>query len=99
MPHHGGHRELVRGELRDMSPAGFDHGAVTVNITVAVGSFVKAHNLGAVTAAETGFIIARNPDTVRAPDMAFVRKDRMPPGGRTVKYWPGAPDLAVETIS
>jgi Uma2 family endonuclease len=48
--------------------------------------------------ADTGFLIARQPDTVRAPDIAFVGKER----GKAplpVGYFPGAPDLAVEIVS
>jgi len=48
-------------------------------------------------AAETGFLLARDPDTVRAPDLAFVRAERAPPPSRG--YYPGAPDLAVEVLS
>lgn len=99
MPDHGGHRELVKGELRDMSPTGFGHGAIANNLTVALGSFVREHDLGIVVAAETGFILTRDPDTVRAPDLAFVKKSRIPVGDLTVKYWAGAPDLAAEVIS
>lgn len=99
MPDRGGHRELVKGELRDMSPAGFDHGQVTLNLAIPLGTFIKANQLGAIVAAETGFIIERDPDTVRAPDIAFVRKDRLPKAERQLRFWPGAPDLAVETVS
>lgn len=50
-------------------------------------------------AAETGFLLSSDPDTVRAPDAAFIRKERAEKVGRTEKYWPGAPDLAVEVLS
>lgn len=99
MPDHGGHAELVRGELRPLSPAGYNHGAVTVLLTARLFNHIHAHRLGDVLAAETGFIIARDPDTVRAPDIAFVRRQRIPPEGRPIKFWDGAPDLAVETMS
>jgi len=94
-----GRYELVRGELRAMTPAGFDHGAVTSNLAGPLTVHVKAHQLGIVVAAETGFIISRDPDTVRAPDIGFIRRERLPEEGRPLKFWPGAPDLAVETIS
>jgi len=99
MPDHGGHVELVRGELRAMSPAGYDHGALTLLLAARLFNHVHANRLGDVVATETGFIIARNPDTVRAPDIAFVSGDRIPASGRPVKFWEGAPDLAVETMS
>jgi Uma2 family endonuclease len=89
---------LVRGELRTMSPAGFDHGAVGINLARELSVFVYAGRLGVVVGADTGFVIGRNPDTVRSPDVAFVRQDRVPQP-RPVKFWEGAPDLAVEVVS
>jgi Uma2 family endonuclease len=77
MPDHGGHAELVRGELRAMLRAGFGRGCVSMNLSGPLHQFVHARKLGIVVAAETGFIITRNPDTVRAPDAAFVRQERI----------------------
>jgi Uma2 family endonuclease len=91
--------ELVKGELRKMAPAGSEHGAIIINLTVPLAQHVKANNLGVVFGAETGFKIAKNPDTVRAPDIAFVRRERIPPTGIPKAFWPGAPDLAVEVLS
>jgi Uma2 family endonuclease len=91
--------ELVNGELITMTPAGFDHGAIVVNLTVALGQHVRARELGIVLGAETGFKLASQPDTVRAPDVAFVRRHRLPASGRPATYWSGAPDLAVEVLS
>lgn len=98
MPGNGRLHELVRGELREMAPAGFDHGAVTITIGSLLLVHVKANKLG-VVGAETGFVLARNPDVVRGADAAFVASKRIPPTGRPVKYWEGAPDLAVEVLS
>jgi Uma2 family endonuclease len=92
------HCELLGGELIMMSPAGFDRGGIAGNIALALGTFVKQRSLGAVVTAEPGFQIAHDPDTVRVPDVAFVRADRIPPCG--VKgFFQGAPDLAVEVVS
>jgi Uma2 family endonuclease len=99
MPDDGFRYELVRGEVRRMPPAGSEHGAVAINIAVVIAQFVKAHDLGVVFGAETGFKIASEPDTVRAPDLAFVRRERIPAGGIPRGFWPGAPDLAVEVVS
>lgn len=93
-----GRCELVRGELIMMSPAGSQHGGVIVALTLPLAQFVKSHRLGRVFGAETGFIIARNPDTVRAPDVAFVGKERLS-GELPHGFFPGAPDLAVEVVS
>jgi Uma2 family endonuclease len=73
--------ELLKGELRKMSPAGSEHGAVIINLTLPLAQHVKANKLGVVFGAETGFKIARNPDTVLAPDIAFVRLERIPESG------------------
>ena len=99
MPDDGLRRELVRGELRTMAPAGNVHGRIAVNVTIPLGQHVRENNLGVVFAAETGFKIAHDPDTVRAPDVAFVRHERVERVGEVDGYWPGAPDLAVEVVS
>lgn len=105
MPNDGAGYELVKGELRrkrdphSMSPTGFKHGAIVARLTGALVQHIETHNLGEVTGAETGFKLASNPDTVRAPDIGFVRLERIPAGELTEKFWPGAPDLAVEVIS
>jgi Uma2 family endonuclease len=94
----GQHRELVRGELRTTGPSGFDHGAVAINLSGLVTSHVKQYKLGNVVM-KTGFILARNPDVVRGPDVAFVQAARIPASGRPAKFWEGAPDLTVEVVS
>lgn len=99
MPDDGFRYELVEGEVRKMVPAGATHGRIAINVTVPLAQHVKENNLGAVYAAETGFQIASEPDTVRAPDAAFVRQERVDAGGDVEGYWPGAPDLAVEVVS
>lgn len=99
MPRDGRRHELIRGELRSMAPAGADHGDVTNNFAFLLTAHVRAGALGRVFAAETGFRLARNPDTVVGADVAFVRADRIPAGGVPKGFWEGAPDLAVETVS
>ena len=91
--------ELVKGELVTMSPAGSEHGVVIMNLAVPLGHYIKANKLGIAFGAETGFKLASNPDTVRAPDISFVRSERIPETGIPKSYWPGAPDLAVEVLS
>lgn len=72
---------------------------IALRLAARVFSFVESHDLGVVFTAETGFHLASDPDTVRAPDLAFVRRERIPESGIPTGYWPGAPDLAVEVIS
>ena len=90
--------ELVAGELRVMSPAGWRHGGVAGNIAALLGPYIRTHNLGRDFAAETGFLLKRNPDTVRAPDFAFISAANLPASDPTDDFWPGAPDLAVEVV-
>ena len=99
MPDDGFRYEIVRGELRRMTPAGNVHGRVAMNVGTALNNHVKSHNLGTVYAAETGFRLATDPDTVRAPDVAFVSRDRVEAVGEVEGFWPEAPQLAVEVIS
>ena len=90
--------ELVRGVLVVREPAGFRHGAISAALTAILRAYVEAHRLGLVLAAETGFTLERNPDTVRAPDVAFVRQDRIP-DPEPVGFAELAPDLVVEVLS
>lgn len=91
--------ELVAGELRVMSPSGWKHGSVVSNLHTKLGSFVEQHDLGMMFGAETGFRLGRDPDTVRAPDIAFIARENMPAEEPSDAFWPGAPDLAVEVLS
>ena len=95
----GNRYELIRGELHMMSPAGGRHGRVAHNLGLILGRHVRRAGLGAVYAAETGFLIARDPDTVRAPDVAFVSHPRLQQIGDDAGYVPLAPDLVGEVIS
>ena len=99
-PRDGVRSELIEGELIEMQPAGFSHGVTTNFLGTYLTVFVGENNLGLVTTAETGFKIATNPDTVLAPDVGFVAKNRLPADFSTlVGFFPGAPDLAAEVIS
>ena len=90
--------ELVRGELIMLTPAGFSHGDVEVNLITILSNWNRRERAGRIVSGDTGFILERYPDTVRAPDVAFVRSDRIPevlPQG----FFPGPPDLAIEVRS
>lgn len=90
--------ELVRGVLVVREPTGARHGRVAMNLALRLGAHVERTGAGQLYAAETGFTLARSPDTVRAPDIAFVRSGRLPrpePAG----FPDLAPDLVVEVLS
>jgi len=90
--------ELVRGHLVVREPPGTWHGVVSVNLAYYLSDFVRRHRLGIVAGQDTGFKIASDPDTVRAPDVAFVGRERagqIPRRG----YASFAPDLVVEVLS
>ena len=92
--------ELLDGELSVMEPGGAEHGAVAVRIGAKLLTHVDEHGLGAVFGAETSFVlIPGEKQTIRAPDAAFVARENVERLGRTEKYWPEAPDLAVEVVS
>jgi len=91
--------ELVAGELRKMSPPGEKHCVVAQRLGSRLGPYVEERRLGAVYGGEPGFTIARDPDTVLAPDLAFVTKDHLAVQPIGDGYREGAPDLAVEVMS
>jgi Uma2 family endonuclease len=99
MPDDGFRYELVQGELRQMNPAGNVHGRVTMSFAWRLARHVEENRLGTVYAAETGFRLASDPDTVRAPDVALVSQARVEAIGEVEGFWPEAPDLAVEVVS
>ena len=86
MPDDGFRYELVKGELRKMVPAGSEHGYVPLKLGRLLGNHVEEHKLGRVYAAETGFRISSSPDTVRAPEVAFVSRERVENAGRVEGY-------------
>ena len=92
-----GRCELIRGELRMMIPAGGEHGRIAGYLAFLLSTHIVKHRLGTFYAAETGFILVRDPDTVRAPDFAFIAAGRAAPPERG--FIPGAPDLVVEVLS
>lgn len=90
--------ELVSGVVHRMSPVGGLHGVIVARVISALLDWAERDHAGAVMT-ETGFVLATNPDTVRAPDISFVRRERIDAGGVPVSFWRGAPDLAVEVLS
>ncbi|MGI8656354.1 MAG: Uma2 family endonuclease [Pyrinomonadaceae bacterium] len=99
MPREGYRYELIEGALKKMSPAGSEHGVIAATIASLLWQHVRANKLGMVLAAETGYKTASDPDTVIAPDTSFISQEQVDRIGRTEKFWPGAPDLAVEVVS
>jgi len=100
MPRDDWRYELVEGVLHRMPPPGFEHGSFAGQLSGLLFTHVRQHKLGRVLAAETGFQIASNPDTVRAPDVAFVTQERLRQADfDRQKYFPGAPDFLVEVLS
>ena len=98
MPDDGRRYELIRGELIELAPPGPKHGYVAGRTYKALDDFVHPRRLGAIIT-ESGFIIASDPDTVRAPDAAFISAEMLPEGGLPDQYMRMAPDIAVEVVS
>jgi Uma2 family endonuclease len=93
-----GRSELIAGRMLVREPVGYEHGRIAGRLLVALGSHVARHQLGDVLAAETGFTLRRNPDTVRGPNVAFLTTAQRP-RATTRGYAGGAPDLVAEVRS
>jgi Uma2 family endonuclease len=95
----GNRYELVEGVLKMMSPAGGRHGRIAGKLFLRVAQHVEARDLGVTFAAETGFFLRQDPDTVRAPDVAFVSTVRLGDLADHPGFLPLAPDLVAEIVS
>jgi Uma2 family endonuclease len=91
--------ELIAGDLRDMPPSAFDASEIGAHILAALHPFVYGKRLGRLSSEAGGYILSRNPDTVVAPDVGFVRWDSAPEGIPPGRFAPMPPDLAVEVMS
>ncbi len=99
MPDDGKRHELVEGELTELTPPpGWVHGKTQSNTSGVLREFVRPRRLGDVVT-ETGFVISTDPDTVRAPDVAFVSAGRLPKGEPPAGYLRLVPDIAAEVVS
>ena len=88
--------ELVKGRLIRMSPVSYEHSRIVGRFAAMLDHHAHARRLGDVLP-ELGCKLELNPDTVRAPDIAFIRRERVLTAPRG--FWNGAPDLAVEVLS
>src|SRR5215213_8694984 len=99
LPEDGQHHELVRGELRKMPPAGAELFYIASEAGTSMRVYAREHRLGRVLIGDAGFRLTRDPDTVRAPDVAFIAQRRWVAAESKAGFWEGAPDLALEVIS
>ena len=91
--------ELIRGVLHQTVATGAEHGKIVVNLSILMGSFIKAARLGWIIGSDAGIRLERNPDTVREPDLAFISAEKLPLDTRVPGYAEVVPDLVVEIIS
>jgi len=99
MPDDGWKHEIQGGMLVSEPLPGARHGRVAFRVAELLGAHVRRHRLGIILTNDTGFILARSPDTVRGPDVAFVSRKRFEEVGDLATAFPGPPDLAVEIVS
>jgi Uma2 family endonuclease len=94
-----GEHELIRGELREMSPSSAEPTYVTINVSSSLFPHVRERRLGVVTSADGGFVLFPDRRTVVAPDLGFIRRERIPRDFDYQHYFPLPPDLALEVVS
>ena len=98
LPETGMRRVLVRGEVRELMPPGGRHGVIAASLCMLLRGWARSGRHG-VVGVESGFVLDHNPDTVRAPDVFFIRSARIPPRGIPETFWQLSPDLAAEVVS
>jgi Uma2 family endonuclease len=91
--------ELVEGVVVRLMPSGGRHSNIGLIMGARLQAYAERTGAGVAFGADGGFVLSRNPDTVRAPDAAFVRTHRIPASGVPDEFFPGPPDLAVEVMS
>jgi Uma2 family endonuclease len=99
LPHDGLRLELVRGAIIAMPPSFGGHSRTAGRLAALLGHHVIANGLGEIYTAEGGFLLGRNPDTVRAPDLAFIQASRITPAASGLGWIPVVPDLVAEVVS
>src|SRR5947208_16358059 len=95
LPENGKRRELVRGDVIETMPPGGIHGQIAGAIVTLLRIWAK-QGISGYVGVEAGYILSHAPDLVRAPDVSYVRKDRIPPGGIPKNFRTIAPDRAAE---
>lgn len=93
-----GRADLIRGRIVPLTKPRPKHGRITMRLGSAVEQFVRGHKLGETYAAETGYLLERDPDTVRAPDISFMRVE-LSRDHEENEWYTHSPDLAVEVLS
>ena len=91
--------ELVAGEAVWFPVGGSAHSDVELGLMMPLGKFVDERELGTVFAPDTGFVLARNPDTVLAPDLSYVSYARLPRSSIDDWYVSSAPEFALEVVA
>lgn len=91
--------ELVRGEIVECAVPYSPHGAVIFAINAYLGMWNLTTKLGVFVTSDSWILTERDPDTVRGPDIFYIRNEKLangkvPPGILTVQ-----PDLAIEVLS
>ncbi len=91
--------ELIRGVLHETMMMGVEHGEIVVNLGAELRNFIKPQRLGTLTGADAGIRLEHDPDTVRAPDLAYFSAATMPPAAVPDGYAEVVPGLVVEVVS
>ena len=99
LPDDGRLYELDEGRLVVLSPAAYWSGIVAAAFVLRIDAFIREHQLGVFAGPDVGMLLARAPDTLRAPDFSYVRRERLSGGIARRGFFSGAPDFAIEVLS
>jgi Uma2 family endonuclease len=97
LPKDGARHEISAGELLTLPPPKSLHSRICRSVFLKIEAALGP--LGVSEAfQETGYILSRNPLTIRQPDVSVISPERIR-AANPDSYFEGAPELAIEVVS
>jgi Uma2 family endonuclease len=97
LPRQGARHEIDAGELLTLPPPKSRHALIALTVLESLQQYLKQRDTHRALP-EAGFILSRDPLTIRQPDVSVISRERIRATSAD-SYFEGAPELAVEIVS